>query len=417
MIWSATVQVAAAQPTPPAIETISPYRVVALQLGGSTPAEKERHYALPLVEKESVIIDLVPVDPTLFRPRPVRPVASATQGGTSQTAASPGRPVQTAPKPFIQIQSPTGQLVRRTPTPATPLAARLINRLPIESAVGDSGVRLGFYPSVAGTYDIRVGYEGGQPVAFELLIRPRTIPPQRRVTVALGQQVDDKLEDGERIYYQFTAPAAEKWISVDMSSKELDSYLDLRGPGNEDAARIESDDDSGDGEGDARILARLPSAGQYTVIARGLSHGGHFRFKIAEFTPPEVHPRPLSEGVTTTGQFQGMPDGIMAGDSGGGYQLYKLGGEAGQRFMISMRSEADGIDPALQIVAAAIASDDASPQDLAIVAENDDSAEEGGLNSRVQIRFNQKGTVLIRAGAKGTKKPRGDYAIAVTLIH
>jgi hypothetical protein len=410
LICSAAVQVAAAQPASPAPETISLNQVVALQLGGNTPVEKERHYALPLALGESVIIDVVPVDPTAFRPRPVTPATLAARASGASSQSTPSRP-------FIETRSPSGEVQRTPNMSASSLGARPSNRLPIETAVGDYGVRLGLSPPVAGTYDVRVGYDGSRATAFELLVRQRSLPPPpRKVAVALGQEVDDQLADGERIFYQFTAPAGGKWISMDMSSTELDSYLDLRGPGNEDAPRIDVDDDSGFGERDARIVARL-AAGQYTIIAHSVSHGGHFRFKIAEFTPPEVHARPLSEGLPIKGHFAGMPEGIFAGDNAGGYQVYKLDGEAGQRFRISMRSEVDDIDPFLQVVAPATASDETSQQDLAIVAENDDSAEEGGFNSRVQLRFNQKGTVFVRAGAAGNKAPSGDYTITVTPVN
>jgi hypothetical protein len=383
-----------AQSTSARAGTIEPNRVVGLRLGGPSVVEQERRYALRLARGQSVIVDLLPTNPIPFRPR-----------------APSGPSTRPALRPFLEIHSPTGEIVARAPSAESRPAPRALS---IESTVGDFGVRAAFFPLSTGMYTVRVGYESADPAAFELLVRPRALPaPPREIAVSLGQSLSDqKLEGDTPLHFSFEAPAAGQWIVIDMRSEELDSMLELRGPGGSDAPLIAEDDDSGGGNsGNARIVARLPARGKYTIISRSFLSEGKFDLNLAEYVQPRLEPTILTVGVNR-GEFDGVNQVVALGRATVGYKLYALSGEAGQRFSVAMRSE--DIDSILQVGVPAIASDDDSPQDLAIVAENDDHREEEGVDSRLHIRFNQKGQVLVRAGSADEMNPRGAFTITVT---
>jgi len=93
----------------------------------------------------------------------------------------------------------------------------------------------------------------------------------RTERISMGQHASGRLEPGDRQadaggyqdLWEFDGRAGQDVI-IEMHSSELDAYLELHGP---DGATVAEDDDSGDGT-DAMIVARLPRAGRYQIVAR-----------------------------------------------------------------------------------------------------------------------------------------------------
>ncbi|MBF2035745.1 MAG: tetratricopeptide repeat protein [Leptolyngbyaceae cyanobacterium T60_A2020_046] len=84
--------------------------------------------------------------------------------------------------------------------------------------------------------------------------------------------------------YSVTAEAGQV-LAILMSSDEFDTVLSLLGPGSEEVA---FNDDYG-GTLNSRIIYRVPTDGEYTVVARSFSgQGGNFDLVVRAATPYEV---------------------------------------------------------------------------------------------------------------------------------
>ena len=398
-------------PTPE--HTVTMGSVTSFTMGGSEPAAKEREFFVNLAPGQSVIVDLVPFEASsVARRSPLlgAPSRPPLFGVPSRPGAVPG--LTTGAVAELAIDGPDGVGLKHVSSRDYGPGGS-ISSASIEGKVGDYGVRIALLPVTSGIYRLVTRYNSMTEKRFDLLVRPRDIPkPQIAEPIAFGDERSGSVDQGQAMPYEFTVTDPSKWVMIEMISTEIDSIVDLRGPGDISAPRIDSDDDGGTGRNSC-LLMKL-AAGRYVIVARSMSGSGRYRLRLAYYEPVALTPRPLVAGIERKANFSGSDEGLLLGETKGAFHLYGLPGKAGQRFTVTMKSDAEDIDPILQAGIPALIIDDAptAHSDLAIVAENDD-AEDLGFNARIQIRFESDAIAYIRAGASNKLKPRGAYTIHV----
>lgn len=194
--------------------------------------------------------------------------------------------------------------------------------------------------------------------------------------------------------------------------------------------------DDGDGEEDglnSRLVATVNTAGDYVIRARALNEEGAGSFTLALSQLPPVPPPPaptalmlgkaapgtltandpvIDDSAGYAGSYEEYADAGASTDSsitvsglGRPYHLYSLTGQAGKEYLIKMDSEE--FDAYLE-------AGSNSPLGYSVVASNDDGGgEEDGLNSRLRIKFQTDGTVIIRASPLGNDT--GAYTISADI--
>jgi hypothetical protein len=396
--------VPAPAPTVPAIvptasETVEVGRIVRVTLGGA-PDARQRSYSLRLASQQSVIVDLIPLDPGLVRTRTFsRPIPGTSTALTLAPAT-------------LEVADAAGTVLRRKSSMDVRSITARSNA--IERSIGDSGARVGFYPTAAGIYRITAMYDSPAPLGFELLVRERNVTaPLSIVPIKFGFDRELSLTEGVKSLFEFQTTQPNQLVILTMESQIASSSVELRAEGGEEAALIKSDEKTEE-ESQARIVSALETPGRYTIVAAG-GTGAH-RLKLRTYDPPRLSPTPLRVGETA-GSFSGRDHGVLLGSQMIGYHLYSLDGEQGQTVSISMTSTDPQIDPILQAAAPSIATDaTTSAQDeFSVIAANDD--EEGqGLNARILVHFQQKGRIFVRAGAAKSIEPRGNYTIKIAEV-
>jgi len=122
----------------------------------------------------------------------------------------------------------------------------------------------GYSDSASGAYAISL--QRGVAIATE--VPPTEAPAEATGSIAIGSTVTGYLSSGEEGRWSFSASAGTT-VTINMSSSELDSYLELYDPGG--VLLIENDD--GAGYPNARISNySLPVSGVYRIVARSFGH-------------------------------------------------------------------------------------------------------------------------------------------------
>jgi serine protease Do len=147
------------------------------------------------------------------------------------------------------------------------------------------------------------------------------------------------LPDGSYyIPYSFEGQAGQR-VTIDMVSSDLDAYLILLAPDNEDF--FVQDDDSG-GNLNARLSVQLPYTGTYLILANAYAEGETGRYQLR-----------LSGSGGNAGANQGTPQGsgsllrqqgsLGPGDDtlndGSFYEEYQFQGRAGQTVRLRLSSD------------------------------------------------------------------------------
>ncbi|MFH7242274.1 MAG: trypsin-like peptidase domain-containing protein [Spirulina sp.] len=140
--------------------------------------------------------------------------------------------------------------------------------------------------------------------------------------------------------YSFEGQAGQR-ITIDMVSNDLDAYLILLAPDNEDF--FVQDDDSG-GNLNARLSVQLPYTGTYLILANAYAEGetGRYQLRLSGNGGNGGN----SGGTTTSPQGSGsilrQQGSLGPGDDtlndGSFYQEYRFQGRAGQTVRISLSS-------------------------------------------------------------------------------
>lgn len=221
-------------------------------------------------------------------------------------------------------------------------------------------------------------------------------PASAQEPLRIGRSVEDAIAEGDSQSgedyryddYRITARAGQRLEAV-MRSDAFDSYLAVYSADDADGAPLAEDDD-GLGEGtNSRLRFTAPEAGTYVLRARPLSglEGGVYTLSLSERPPAPPAPRPQS--IRLGREVQGeLSDRDPEQDQGGRYDAFAFRARAGDRFAISLTS--DAFDP---IVRVGRGQRGGGFEELAM---NDD-APGGGLNSRLVFTAPESGEYVIRA--------------------
>jgi len=239
---------------------------------------------------------------------------------------------------------------------------------------------------------------------------PRTPPPEtpafemenaKRIELN-GPEISDILKQGDKVLpfdnsfyhvYAFTGKAGQQ-VTIEMNSKEVDSYLILL---TEDGSELAQDDDSG-GEKDAKISITLPTDGTYILLVNSYEAGesGSYRLKLkATASSPNDPTKGLilnQEGVLEN------KDSVLSSD-GSLYDEYTFEGQQGQSIWI--RLESQDFDPYLALF---------DPKGE-LIAENDD-ASRSDKNAAIRVTLPATGRYRVVVNAYD-KTGRGQYLLTV----
>lgn len=134
--------------------------------------------------------------------------------------------------------------------------------------------------------------------------------------------------------YSFEGQAGQQ-VTIEMTSQEIDPYLILLGPQDQELAQ----DDDGAGEKNARIVLTLPTNGTYTLLANSYEarESGSYSLNVSATDPGATPP---AESRSLILQEQGalaMGDSVLPSDNSL-YDEYTFEGRAGQSVTITLES-------------------------------------------------------------------------------
>lgn len=171
----------------------------------------------------------------------------------------------------------------------------------------------------------------------------KSAPPAPVLKV--GQSVSGELKVGDRVepdgtFYDVYAfdGAAGQTLTIEMTSRDMDSVLAFYAPGHEGPIAL---NDNADRRGrDARLQVVLPAAGRYLIVANAAQDGdtGHYKLSLREaqslaVSRPKV--RAIQPGKTVEGELSDRSG--RAGDSSL-YDLYRFRGKAGETVRVNLSS-------------------------------------------------------------------------------
>jgi serine protease Do len=231
---------------------------------------------------------------------------------------------------------------------------------------------------------------------------PDDTPPKQ---LALnGSVVSGRLDRGSNVFpvdnsffdlYTFEGRAGQR-VQIDMTSREIDSYLILIDPnGNE----VTQDDDGG-GDSNSRIVATLPADGTYLLMANSYEAGqaGTYSLKASAT---------VARGANSTnrGRFILRQEGILGPGAsvlpydGSLYRAYTFQGRVGQTLTINLTSQ--DFAPYLALL---------DPEDQ-VIGEND-GATQSGSNATLTVTLPRTGTYRVIVNAYD-RRGRGRYLLTV----
>ena len=209
-----------------------------------------------------------------------------------------------------------------------------------------------------------------------------------------GSAVADRLDSNSNLLpdnsyfnaYTFEGRAGQQ-ISITMSSDQLDSYLLLYGPNQEDLGR---DDDSGGGR-NARLDITLATGGTYLVLANsyGATEQGPYELSISSLGETAYI---LNEGGVLNSLDQRLADNSL-------YEEYLFNGQQGQAVTITLNSQ--DFDAYLLLI------DDQGNK----ITENDDYAQ-NSTDAAVQIALPYTGQYRVIVNAYD-QTGQGNYQISI----
>lgn len=248
----------------------------------------------------------------------------------------------------------------------------------------------------AGAYEIRVTSEGpAGPPTREPIGLDRTHGGELA-------RSDGRLANGAfHDLWTYQGTAGER-ISIDLSSSDFDSYLELGTESGGAFEEIATDDDGGD-EFDSRIRVTLPETREYVIRARSLraDRTGAYTLRVATLQPePPASREPIALDAPRTGSLSGSDARL---DNDAHHDLWIYEGRAGETIEIDLGSddfdafigfgyERDGVFQQLEV--------------------NDDGGE--GTDSRLVVTLAEDRPYVIRATSYSGGET-GEYRITVSL--
>lgn len=271
-----------------------------------------------------------------------------------------------------------------------------------------------------------------------------TSPP----AISFGQTVEGELAAATPICateapnvrtYSFTAEADTR-IEITMHADDFDTLVEIGQITDCQFVSIGSNDDgSGSEDGlNSRLVGRLSETGSYVIRATSFGEGAAGKFQLSLNRLPPVHAAPTPIALTVGRRVEsklGSDDATIEGgdtlptnifaeavadaaveaagaptttaqlitESGRPYHLYSLTAEAGQEYLIKLDSEE--FDSFLEVGVN-------SPLGYSVAASNDDGGgEDDGLNSRLTVKFQSAGTLILRVSPLSADS--GDYTLVV----
>jgi hypothetical protein len=207
---------------------------------------------------------------------------------------------------YLMLIDPTGQQSENDDYEGLP------DHSVIETDITESGryrvVVTSYKVGETGSYELRMEFGGGDAVAT----RQRDV-----VALQMGQSTSGRLEPGDRQLasgeygdvYVFEGATGQA-VSIDMSSTEFDTYLQLQTPAGE---KIDNDDY--EGRSDSRIDVTLRENGRYRILTTSYSPGemGGYQLALSPGSPADVQvvtagPVVASDEGRIYGVFMGISD-------------------------------------------------------------------------------------------------------------
>jgi S1-C subfamily serine protease len=195
--------------------------------------------------------------------------------------------------------------------------------------------------------------------------------------------------------YAFEGRAGQR-IQIDMTSREIDSYLILIDPnGNE----VTQDDDGGGGP-NARIVATLPADGSYLLIANSYEAGqaGSYRLSAKATAVSAANSTGRGRFIMRREGILGPGASVLPSD-GSLYRAYTFEGRAGQSVTINLASP--DFDTYMALL---------DPNGRAI-AQNDD-ASQNDSNSALTVSLPRTGIYRVIVNARD-RRGRGRYLLTI----
>ncbi|MEM8806396.1 MAG: trypsin-like peptidase domain-containing protein [Cyanobacteria bacterium P01_G01_bin.38] len=223
-------------------------------------------------------------------------------------------------------------------------------------------------------------------------------PPE---TISLNGQSSGRLDSSSNLFadnsyfnvYRFEGQAGQR-VAIEMSSQQIDPYLILVGPNQEDLGQ---DDDSAGGV-NARLETTLPANGTYLILANSYAANeeGNYEIQLSSLggagQPSQANRYLLEE----TGRLEPGDPQLRDGSF---YDEFAFEGQAGQQVIISLTSS--DFDTYLFLA------DEAGNQ----IAENDDLSG-SSTNSEIVVTLPRQGLYRVVANAYDAQG-QGSYRLSI----
>jgi plastocyanin len=279
-----------------------------------------------------------------------------------------------------------------------------------DDGAGNSNARLKWTARDGGTYYVIAQSLKADGVG-NFTVRLDTMPPVVRTPprmVALGEAMtgsltdtDPEVDDKGPYYKLYRVPLRRgQRISIEMSSTELDSYVGI-GRMVGDSLNIDSTDDDGAGEKNARLRFTAQADGDYIIRAQSLEPNatGAYTLKVTERVTRPATVLPLAVNTPVSGE---LTDSDEEADDGTFFDAYRVTVRAGETWTFTMRSTA--VDS--YVVLGAMTDGEWNQ-----IAYDDDGG--GGKTARLEHTFDRAGEYIIRANSVGSPST-GAYTIRAT---
>ena len=270
---------------------------------------------------------------------------------------------------------------------------------------GGSDARLRWTAPATGTYVV-LAQAYGSDASGGFTLSAERAPPTRPVValpVAVGETRSGTLteesplvetEEDEVFHdlYAFDGRAGQE-VLITLDAEDFDALLVVGHLSGNAIEEIASDDDGGGGT-NSRLRVTLPADGRYGIQARALGSGGTGRYTLTLREAPPVVARPLTPGREVTEDL---------GDEG--FAEWTLQGRAGERYVLTVSS--GNFDTVLTFGRRAEGRFES-------LEENDD-AEAGTTNSRLEVTLPADGTYVIRVAGFGGAAS-GNYTLRAEVV-
>lgn len=272
-----------------------------------------------------------------------------------------------------------------------------------DDGAGDTDARITTTLTQGGAYQIRVNtLSAGETGSYTLSVESGEAPVAQTRPIALGQTVTGTLDAsdaqaGDDSYYELWSYRGTPGqnVVITLRSSDFDAYVAWGRLEDGEWREIESDDD-GAGGTDARLEVTVGREGGYVIRANTLSEGetGSYTLTV-ERADAAPRPRAEAEPVRSSGVLRAGP--AVSGrleesdarlDDGSFYDGWTYQGRAGERLVITMRS--DAFDTFVSIGTA-------DGGEFTPLESGDDGA--GGTDTRLEVTLPETRAYLIRANS------------------